>query len=133
MKRMLMVLAAALAGLGLMYFAGILCLGHALTQADPFPAFMADYQLRRSQSYGDAERNFSDFVAKTFAIGSDKNDAIAQISKGGFQVATSASETVEFVWKRHSGPCSEQYSIVIRSDGRGKIAKVAGQLRPICL
>jgi hypothetical protein len=103
-----------------------------MMQADSYPTFMADYHLNGSRSYDEAKRAFSDFIAKTFPIGSDANHAISQITKGGFQVARSGSEIV-FAWKRHSGPCSEQYSIIINENADGRIAKIVGQLRPICL
>ena len=133
MRRVLIVLGVVLAGSVLVYGGTNLALVYGLTQADPYPAFMTDYQPNGARSYDEAERAFSDFVAKTFPIGSDKNKAIAQIRNGGFLVAGSTSETVEFIWKRHNGPCSEQYSIALSGDADGRIARVVGQLRPICL
>ncbi|NEV00987.1 hypothetical protein [Bradyrhizobium uaiense] len=132
MKRLLIVLAVVLAG-SMIVYGGLALFAHAFMQADSYPTFMADYQAKTPHSYEEAKRSFSDFVAKAFPIGSDESDAIAQITNGGFQITTSSSEKVELVWKRHSGPCSEQYSIVIGRDPNGRIAKIAGQLRPICL
>ena len=76
---------------------------------------------------------FTDFVARTFPIGSDTNAAIAQITKGGFEVTSSTPKSVTLLWKRHNGPCSEWYSIVVSGDADGKIAEIAGRLQPICL
>jgi hypothetical protein len=133
MRRILIVLGVVFAGSVLIYGGTNFALFYALTQADPYPAFMTDYQVSGFRTYEEAKRGFSDFVVKTFPIGSDENDAIAQISRGGFQTTTSGSETIELVWKRHNGPCREWYSIVVSRDVDGKIAKIAGQLRPICL
>jgi hypothetical protein len=133
MRRFLIVLAAVIAGSVVLCGAGLALFVHAMMQADSYPTFMAAYHLNGSRSYDEAKRTFSDFIAKTFPTGSDANDAIAQITKGGgFQVARSSSEIV-LAWKRHSGPCSEQYSIIISEDADGRIAKIVGQLRPICL
>src|ERR1700745_1911008 len=107
MRRFLIGLAAVIACSVVIYGAGLAFFSNALTRADPYPTFMAEYQQSGSRSYEEAKHAFSDFVAKTFPIGSDKNEAIAQITRGGFQVTTSTSETVELVWKRHAGPCSE--------------------------
>jgi hypothetical protein len=135
MRRILIVLAAVFAGSVVIYggyrtWSALLV--YAFTRADPYPAFMTDYQ-RDFRSYEEAIRTFSDFVAKTFPIGSDEEDAISQITKGGFQVRTSTSKSVELVWNRHNGPCGELYSIVVSGDADGRIAKIAGELRPICL
>ena len=132
MKRLLIVLAVVIAGSVIVY-GGLALFGRAFMRADAYPTFMADYQANEPHSYEAANRAFSDFVARRFPIGSDERDAIAQITNGGFQITTSTSETVELFWKRHSGPCSEQYSVVIGKDPIGKIAKIVGQLRPICL
>ena len=105
--------------------------GYAVMRTDPYPTFMTDYLLVGYSE--DAMRSFSDFVVRTFPVGSDAKDAIAQITKSDFQVTASTSEAVELVWNRHNGPCSERYSIVISRDANGAIARVVGQLRPICL
>jgi hypothetical protein len=132
MRRFLIVLAGVFVGSVALFGAWLAFLG-SLTRADPYPTFMTDYQLAGSHSYEEAKRSFSDFVIKTFPIGSDAKDAIAQITKGGFLVTRSGSETVELLWKRHNGPCSEWYSIVVGQKGDGKIAEVIGRLNPICL
>jgi hypothetical protein len=132
MKRLLIVLAVVIAGSVIMY-GGLALFGRAFMRADAYPTFMADYQASEPRSYEEAKRTFSDFVTRKFPTGSDEHDAIAQITNGGFQITTSTSETVELFWKRHSGPCSEQYSIVIGKDPNGRIAKIVGQLHPICL
>jgi hypothetical protein len=131
-RALLIVLAVVLAG-AIIVCGGLALFAYALMQVDSYPTFMADYQAKTPRSYQQAERSFSDFVSTTFPIGSAERDAIAQITKGGFQITTSTSEKVELVWKRHAGPCSEQYSIVVGRDPDGRIAKIVGQLRPICL
>ena len=59
---------------------------YGLTHADPYPPFMADYQSMNLRTYRKAERAFNEFVAKTFPIGSNAKDAIATITREGFQV-----------------------------------------------
>jgi hypothetical protein len=76
---------------------------------------------------------FSEFVVTTFPIGSDAKDAISQITKGGFEVTTSSSDSVELLWRRHAGPCNELYSIVVNQTADGTIAKITGRLHPTCL
>jgi hypothetical protein len=93
----------------------------------------SSYESNAPRSYKEAARTFSEFVAGAFAIGSDAKDAIAQIIRGGFEVIKSNSDSVELLWARHSGPCSEQYSIVVNKNADGTIAKMTGRLRPICL
>jgi hypothetical protein len=105
----------------------------AITSVDPYPTFMTDYQQRGARTYEEAKHAFSDFVVETFPPGSDAKDAIAKITGGGFEVTTSASEFVRLLWRRHAGPCSEQYSIAINRNSDGKIANIVGDLRPICL
>jgi hypothetical protein len=131
-RRILIALAVVSAGavsvgVGLVHFA------HGLASADLCPAFMTDYEKRAARTYEEAERAFSDFVVETFPTGSDAKAAIAKIAGGGFQVARSASGSVELFWQRHAGPCSEQYSIIVSQDGDGRIANIVGKLRPICL
>jgi hypothetical protein len=133
MRRFLIALAVVFAGSIVMYGAGLALFSYALTRADPYPTFMTGYQLSGSRSYEEAERTFTDFAAKTFPVGSDERDAIAQITGGGFKVTTSSSEAVKLVWKRRAGPCNELYSIVVSKDVDGRIAKIVGQLQPICL
>jgi hypothetical protein len=86
-----------------------------------------------SHSYQEAARTFSEFIVKTFPPGSDAKDAIARIISGGFEVTTSSSDSVELRWRRHAGPCSELYSIVVNLTADGTIAKIIGRLHPICL
>lgn len=133
MKRFLIVMGGLFAGSVVICSAGPAFFAYPLTQSDPYPTFMTDYQVSGPRSYEEAKRTFSDFVAKTFPIGSDENEAIAQITRGGFQVAASNSKSVELVWKRHAGPCNELYAIVVSGDVDGRIAKIIGQLQPICL
>jgi len=135
MRTFLIVLAVVFVGPVVLLGAWWAYFAYAVRRANPYPTFMTDYQLWESygESYEEAKRSFSDFVVRTFPVGSDAKDAIAQITKSDFQVTASTSEAVELVWNRHNGPCSERYSIVISRDANGAIARVVGQLRPICL
>ena len=129
MKRLLSVLALVLYGTPVVY-SGWALFELAHMRADPYPTFMADYSLGGYSE--EAKRSFSDFVVRTFPVGSDAKDAIAQITKSDFQVTASTSEAVELRWNRHNGPCGEVYSIVINRDANGAIARAVGKLRPIC-
>ena len=131
-KPILIVLAVLLAGSALVHWAA-LAFSRAMMSADPYPAFMAEYDAGRSRSYEDAKRAFSDFVTKTFPVGSDAGNAIAQIIEGGFQAEIQASESSRFTWKRHSGPCSEWYTIGVKEDAGRRIAGITGRLQPVCL
>jgi hypothetical protein len=132
-RRVVIVLAVLIAGPFIAYGAFMVFFAHAITQSDPYPTFMADYEPRGSRTYDEVIRRFPVFVAERFPIGSDMSDAVAQITKGGFRVASSTSTSVKLVWNRHNGPCGEEYSIVISGDASGKIAEIAGRLHPICL
>jgi hypothetical protein len=99
---------------------------------DPYPAFMANYKIKGSHSYEQAKRSFSNILAGRFPIGSDGKDAIAEMTNGGFQVKSTSGSSVELVWTRHAGPCSELYSVSVGTDADGRIARIAGHLRPIC-
>jgi hypothetical protein len=121
------------AGLVVICAAGLALFGYALTRADPYPAFMRDYLPKGSHSYQEAALTFSEFVVRTFPIGSDAKDAISKITKGGFEVTTSNSDSVEFLWKRQAGPCNERYSIAVNQTADGTIAKITGRLHPACL
>jgi hypothetical protein len=133
MRRFLIVLGLIFAVPAVLCGAGLALTAYALARADPYPTFMADYQSKGSRSYREAAHAFSEFVVKTFPIGFDAKDAIAQIHKGGFHVTTSGLDSVELLWERHAGPCNEQYSIVVNRNADGRIAKITGQLHPICL
>jgi len=85
------------------------------------------------RSYDEAKQIFAERVAKTFPIGSDAATAFTEISSGGFQVAASGHDWVEFRWNRAAGPCSERYSIVVNKDAGGRVANISGRLTPICL
>jgi hypothetical protein len=106
---------------------------YALTRLDPYPAFMTDSQLSDIRSYQELERKFSEFVVRTFPIGSNAKDAILQITREGFQVTNSTPDSVVLHWNRAAGPCSEHYLIVINRNADGVIVKTTGSLRPICL
>jgi hypothetical protein len=127
------VLAVVFGGPAILYLAGVALMVRAFTSSDPYPAFMAEYERGHSRTYQDAEREFSDFVVKTFPIGSSGRDAIAQIIEGGFQAEIQTPPSSRFIWKRHAGPCSEQYSIVMKEDPDRRIASIIGRLQPICL
>jgi hypothetical protein len=131
MRTFLIVLAVVFVGPVVLLGAWWAYFVYAVMRADPYPTFMTDSQLE-GYSYEGAKRAFSDFVVRIFPVGSDAKDAIAQITKSDFQVTASTSEAVELRWNRHNGPCSDQYSIVISRDANGAIARVVGQLRPIC-
>lgn len=133
MRRFLIVSGVIFAALVVIYSAGLALFGYALTRADPYPTFMMDYLPKGSHSYQEAALKFSEFVVRTFLTGSDAKDAIAQITKGGFEVKTSSSDSVELLWRRHAGHCNELYSIVVNQTADGTIAKITGRLHPICL
>ena len=133
MKRFLIVVALTLVSAVVLYGAGVILFGYALTRSDPYPTFMAEQQSESSRSYEEAKRMFSELVVKSFPIGSDAKNAIAQIMGGGFGVIKSGSESVELLWRRHAGPCSELYSIIVSQNADGTIAKINGRLNPICL
>src|ERR1700722_10036113 len=113
MRRVVIVLAVLFFGSLIVYSASWLLFAYAFTRSDPYPAFMADLKPKGPRTYDAAIRRFSDFVAETFPIGADMSDAVAQITKGGFQVTSSTSTSVKLVWNRRNGPCSEEYSIVV--------------------
>jgi len=133
MPRFLIVLAVVCISSVVLFSAWLAFFGYALTRSDPYPIFMTDYQVGGSPSYEEAKRSFSDFVVKTFPIGSDAKYAIAEITKGGFKATRSGSESVEMLWRRHNGPCDELYSIVVSQNVDGTIAKIIGRLHPVCL
>jgi hypothetical protein len=132
-RRFLIVSGVIFAALVVIYSAGLALFGYALTRADPYPTFMMDYLPKGSHSYQEAALTFSEFVVRTFPTGSDAKDAIAQITKGGFEVTTSSSDSGELLWRRHAGHCNELYAIVVNQTADGTIAKITGRLHPICL
>ena len=133
--------------IGLGIFLGIsvvLCIGytgfialmiHSFTGADPYPAFMAEAyeQNGRPTSYDQAKRIFSELITRTFPTGSAAERTISEISSEGFKVTASGPESVELLWNRHAGPCRERYYVIIQKDAGGKIARISGQMSPICL
>jgi hypothetical protein len=124
-KRLLIVLAILIA-------CGVAVSRTGVLSADPYPAFMADYEGSRPRSYEEAQRAFSDFVVRAFPVGSDGGDAISQINGGGFKAGKSTPESSEFGWERHAGPCSELYSIIMRTDADRRISSISGQLQSFC-
>jgi hypothetical protein len=101
-RRFLIVSGVIFAALVVIYSAGLALFGYALTRADSYPTFMMNYLPKGSHSYQEAALTFFEFVVRTFPIGSDAKDAIAQIAKGGFEVTTSSSDSVELLWRRHA-------------------------------
>jgi hypothetical protein len=134
MRRFLIVSGILTVALVVIYGGISFRLFYALTRSpDPYPAFMADSQLKDTRSYQQAALTFSEFVAKTFPIGSKMQDAVAQITSEGFRITKSTPDSVEFLWTRSAGPCSEQYLIAINQNVDGAITKTPGNLHPICL
>jgi hypothetical protein len=135
LRRLLVMLGMLLAISGVLYIGIIALMSFSRMRLDPYPAFMARYYEPKDQhrSYDEAKQIFGEFVANTFPIGSDAKGAIVEITGGGFQAATSGSDSVELVWKRSAGPCNEWYSIIIQKDTGGRVAKISGRLNPICL
>ena len=136
MRRFLIVLGILLMSAAAIY-GGLALVSHSfarwLSSADPIPGFMADYETKSTGSDERAIRTFPEFLAQAFPTGTDAKDAIAQITRGGFAVTTSSSDSVELLWRRHAGPCSEVYSITIGQSADGRIAKITGRLHPVCL
>jgi len=130
-KRLLLVLAAPLALPGIKYVGGTAILLYALTTADPFPPFMADYHP--NGSYAHAGSSFDQFVTHRFPIGSNAQDAIAKIGLERFCIVASKAGLYQFTWNRHAGPCGEHYSIILEENSDGTIAEISGRLRERCL
>jgi hypothetical protein len=107
-----------------MYGGAKLFLFYAL-MPDPYLDFMRDcVQMRHP---------FSECVVKTFPIGSNSKDAIAQASRGGFRQMTSTSHSVELLWTRRAVICNEHYFIIIDLSADGTVAKATGRRHNICL
>jgi hypothetical protein len=141
MTRFLVVLGIVLLVAAAIYRGAVFLFSHALTP-DPYPEFMSDYlqmrrdyvQMRRSPPTNqEDERTFSEFVAKTFPIGSNAKDAIAQAGRGGFRQITSTSHSVQLLWTRRAVICHEDYSIIIDQSADGMVAKATGRRHVICL
>jgi hypothetical protein len=62
MRRFLIVLAVVFAGSVIIYGAGLALFGYSLTRTDPYPNFMAEYQLRGEESLRDSEAKFRDYA-----------------------------------------------------------------------
>jgi hypothetical protein len=132
-RRFLIVSGVIFVGLVAVYLAPLVLLARGLTRSDPYPAFMMGYLSMGPLTYQDAARTFSDLVVDIFPAGSPAKDAIAQITNGGFEVVESSPDSVELLWRRHNGPCSELYSIAVSQAADGTIAGITGRLQPICL
>lgn len=134
MRRVLIVLGVLFATSVVIFGAGMAFFYYALTRLDPYPTWMANYLPQGTHSYEQVAGTFSEFVVKTFPIGSDAKNAIGQITESGFRVIKSSSESVELLWRRRAGPvCDELYLIVIKQTADGTITKITGHLQPICL
>jgi hypothetical protein len=127
----ILVVICGVIGLSQLYF--YYALSHGLTRADPYPAFMTELQPKGTRSYQQAEQMFSEFVVRTFPIGSNAKEAIVEITREGFRVMRSTPDSVELRWNRAAGPCSEQYFIMINQNADGVILKKTGNLHPVCL
>jgi hypothetical protein len=132
-RRFLIGFCIVLAAIGAIYVAAYAGLVYALTRADPYPSFMADYQPKAPRTYVQAEHAFSEFVGDTFPIGSDAKQAVALTTSQGFEMVSSTPVSFTLLWTRRAGPCSERYSIVIRQSESGSIVEATGQLNPVCL
>jgi hypothetical protein len=130
-KRLLLILAVPLALVGFKYVIVPAMLLYALSTADPYPSFMADYHPPRL--YADLENSFDQFVAQRFPIGSNAQKAIAKIGLEEFRVVASKEGLYQFAWDRHAGPCGEHYSIVLRENSDSTIAEISGRVRTRCL
>jgi hypothetical protein len=106
---------------------------HGLARADPYPSFMADYQLKAPGTYLKADRAFNAFVGDTFPVGSDAKQAVALITSQGFQIVSSTPVSFQLLWTRRAGPCNERYSIMIRQSEGGSIVEATGRVNPVCL
>jgi hypothetical protein len=122
-----------LAILGVIHGVTVARLIYGLKRTDPHPAFMADYRLNVPGTYQKAKDDFDGFVRKTFPVGSNAKDAIAQLIHEGFQLATPTADTLRLVWNRMAGPCREEFSILIRQSDASIIAEITGRLHPVCL
>jgi hypothetical protein len=114
------VLAGMIAGVALLRYAP----RRPAPRAEPYPTFMADYPSSNG--------SFAEFVAKAFPVGSDAKTAISQITTSSFKVTKASSDSVELLWNRYSGPCRQQFSIVVNQNADGAIAKIDGESQRIC-
>jgi hypothetical protein len=132
-RRFLIGFCIVLTVIGLIYVAAGAIFLHGLTRADPYPSFMADYQLKAPGAYVQAERAFTEFVGDTFPIGSNAKQAVALITRQGFHVVSSTPVSFRLLWTCRAGPCDERYSILIRQSEGGSIVEATGRLSPVCL
>jgi hypothetical protein len=133
LRRIFIVFGALLAVSVILYAGATALLTTSFTRVADYPTFMAELKHGgHPRTYDQAELAFSEFVTRTFPIGSRAEEAIATISGGGFS-ATSHPDSVVLVWKRAAGPCSEHYSIVVVKDTAGRITNISGTLNPYCL
>jgi hypothetical protein len=130
-KRLFLILAVPLAVVGFKYVIGPAMFIYAISTADPYPSFMADYHPPRL--YADLENSFDQFVANRFPIGSNAQEAVAKIGLEDFRVIDSKGGLYHFTWGRHAGPCGESYSIVLRENSDSTIAEISGRVRANCL
>jgi hypothetical protein len=105
---------------------------YALARVDPYPTFMAGYEVKAPRTYAEAERAFNEFVKRAFPPRSDAKAAVALITSQGFHVVESTSNGFDLLWTRHAGPCDQYFSILIRENGDGSIFAATGELTPVC-
>jgi len=132
-RRFLIEFCIVLTVTGAICVAVIVGLHRGLMHADPYPPFMANYQLKTTGTYMQAKRAFGEFVVDTFPIGSDAKQAVALITSQGFDILSSTPVRFELLWARQAGPCSERFFIVIRQSEDGSIVEATGRLNPACL
>jgi hypothetical protein len=131
--RFLIAFCTVLTAVGVIFVAAGARFLHELTRADPYPSFMADYELKAPGTYVQAERAFTEFVGDNFPMGSDAKQAVTLITSQGFQVVSSTPLGFQLLWTRRAGPCDERYSIQIRQSELGSIVEATGRLNPVCL
>jgi hypothetical protein len=119
--------------IGAVYVATIAGFLHGMKRADPYPPFMADYQLKKPGTYAEDDRAFNKFVGDTFPIGSNAKQAVALITSQGFDIVSSTTVSFSLLWARQAGPCSEHYLIMIRQSEDSSIVDATGRLNPACL
>ena len=96
-RRFLIGFCVILTVIGAIYVATYAGFLRGLTSADPYPPFMADYRLKASGTYAQAERAFSEFVGNFFPIGSDAKQAVALITGQGFHVVSSTPVSLQLL------------------------------------
>jgi len=130
-RGLLLILAVPLALAGVKYIIAPVVLFHAVTTADSYPSFMADFHPPRL--YADLGRSFDEFIRRRFPVRSNAQDAMAKISLEGFRVVSSREGLQRFIFNHHAGPCGEYYSIALRQNSDSTIAEISGEVNVHCL